>query len=54
MEEKRAQQRGSTLVLAALFRVTVRLEMVVKLQTEEWKARMSESLFGLLLKLSYL
>lgn len=44
MEGKRTQPRGSMLVLAALFRVTLRLEIVVKFQTEEWKASMSESL----------
>lgn len=41
---KRTQQRGSMLVLAAGFRVAFRLDMIVKFQSEEWKARMSESL----------
>lgn len=49
VEEKRTQQRGSMLVLAAGFRVTFRLEMIVKSQSEEWKARMSESLCRLLI-----
>lgn len=49
MEEKRTQQRGFRLVLAAGFRVTFRLEMVVKFQSEEWKDRTSESLRRLLI-----
>lgn len=42
-------RRGSLLVLATLFGVTVRLQMVVKFHAEEYKAGMSEPLCGLLI-----